>query len=826
MKPLNHILRLTLILLIWHLSVFMLNAQVTKIMGLVIDAETNEPIPFAHVYFEGKKIGVSTDFNGEFSIETKEKVDSIFISCIGYLTQAQKVSTHVFQSITFELQIDKITLQEVIIVPGENPAEVLLRKVIENKEINNKKEFEAYQYEIYAKIQFDANNIRDRLKERRFMKHFQFVFDYVDTSTINGKAYLPLLISESVSDYYYRSKPTARIEFVKSSHISGFENESITQFMSDLYQDVNIYDNHILLFEKNFVSPIANFGLGYYKYYLVDSTFLGDKWCYQIMFKPKRKQELTFTGNFWVHDTSYAIKQAEMQAVEDVNLNFVDALAFRQEYDLFEGKYWMLTKDYLVVDFNVIENSEKALGFFGHRTTSYRNFVFDQPKEKNFYNSPTEVIVQEGADDKSKEYWDEARHEKLSEKEQGIYTMVDSVKNVPVFNTYVDVVYMLVNGYLKWGKFELGPYNKTLSFNSIEGVRMRVGGRTSNRFSTRLMLEGYLAYGTKDDRFKYGLGFLYLLSKNPRRGFGASFFYDVEQLGKSPEAFADDNFFSALFRRYPADKLSIVQQFKAYYEHEWFTGFSNTFNFFRREIYPVGGSKFLVNEGGNYVPEDLIITSELRIDMRFAYREKFVMGEFERISLGTRYPVLNVQLGLGIPGIMGSEYEYQKLQVGLKQWFTIGAWGWSKYIFEAGKTWGTLPYPLLKLMPGNETFIFDAYAFNLMYYYEYISDEYLSLSYTHHFDGLILNRIPLMRKLKWRTVIHGKGTMAWLSEANKHYSIFPPITHQLKNPYIEAGAGIENIFRLFRVDAIWRLTNKNPRPSDNFAVFVSIWFSF
>jgi len=820
----NH--RLILIVLLWLASISLACGQVTKIMGLVLDADTKEPIPFAHVYFEGKKIGVSTDFNGEFSIETRERVDSIFISCIGYVTEEKKVTPFIFQSLTFELLPDKITLQEVVIRPGENPAEVILRKIIENKELNNKREFDAYEYEKYTKIQFDANNFRERFQERRFMKHFQFVFDYVDTSTVNAKPYLPLLITESVSDYYFKNNPTGRIEKIKASNTSGFDNESITQFMGDLYQDVNIYNNHILLFEKNFVSPIANFGLGYYKYYLVDSAFIDHHWCYHIMFKPKRKQELTFTGNFWVHDTTFAIKQVEMQAVDDVNLNFIDALALKQSYDHLENKYWMLARDYLLVDFNVIEESKKALGFYGHRTTSYRNFVFNQPRDNEFYKSPTTVVVQEGAQDKPQAYWDEARHEELTEKEKGIYTMVDSIKKVPIFTTYIDIVYMIVNGYLKWGKFELGPYNKTISFNDIEGVRLRAGGRTSNKFSTRLMLDGYLAYGTKDDKFKYGLGFLYLFSKNPRRGIGSSFFYDLEQLGKSPEAFAVDNFFSALFRRNPANRLSMVQQFKAYYEHEWFTGFSNTFNYFRREIYPVGGTQFLINEDGQYVPENTIITSEFRIDLRFAYREKIVMGEFERVSLGTVYPVLNVQLGLGIPGFLGGEYEYQRLQVGVKQWFNIGSLGWSKYIVEVGKTWGILPYPLLKLMPGNETFIFEEYAFNLMYYYEFISDEYVSLSYTHHFDGLLLNRIPLFRKLKWRTVIHGKGAIANISEANKNFSQFPSITQDLDNPYIEAGAGIENIFKLIRIDAIWRLTNKQPDPSDNFAVFVSIWFSF
>ncbi|MBE9491822.1 MAG: carboxypeptidase-like regulatory domain-containing protein [Bacteroidetes bacterium] len=820
------IFRLVFIVLLWQIISTPVDAQITKIMGRVIDAETKEPVLFAHVYFKGKQIGVSTDFNGDFSIETKAVIDSIFISYVGYISQARKITPNIFQSLTIELIPDKILLKEVVILPGENPAEVLLKKIIKNKENNNRKEFDAYQYEVYTKMQFDANNFNEKLKDRRIMQQFQFVFDYVDTSTINGKPYLPLLISEVISDVYYCKKPKGEIEIIKASNISGFDNKSITQLIGDLYQNVNIYDNYFTIFEKNFVSPIANFGLVFYKYYLVDSAFIGNKWCYHIMFKPRRKQELTFTGNFWVHDTSFAIKKVDMLAVDDANVNFVNDMAIRQEYDLIEGKYWMLTKDYILVDFNIVEDSKRTLGFFGHRTTSYKNFIIDQPKEKKFYNSPVDVILEKEAMDKSEEFWMEARHEKLTEKEQGIYNMVDSVKKVPVFNTYVDIIYMIVNGYLLWGNFELGPYMEVLSFNTIEGTRMRFGGRTSNKFSTKLMLEGHVAYGTKDQTFKCGLGFIYMLSKNPRRNFGGSYLYDIEQLGKSQDAFSEDNLFSALFRRNPATKLSMVEEFKGYYEHEWFTGFSNRINLIHRTLFPVGGKTLQINENGQNIDENSIVTSEIRLDTRFAYKEKYLIGEFERINLGTKYPVLEIQYGYGIPGFLGSEYQYNRLQVGLKQWFNVFSLGWSKYIFETGKIWGVLPYPLLKLMPGNETYIFEQYAFNLMDYYEFISDAYISFYYTHHFDGFILNRIPLMRKLRWRTVVHARGVMGKLSEENKNYSEFPQITSNFEKPYYEAGVGIENIFKLFRIDAIWRLTHHNTKQSDNFAVFISIWFSF
>ncbi len=800
--------------------------QKTKILGIVLNAETKEPIPFANVFFPDKTIGATSSFDGSFSLETTDAGDSLFASFIGYRTKAIKISKGIFQEITFELKPENVLLDEVIIFPGENPAEVLLRKIIANKEKNDKKEFDAYQYEVYTKIQFDANNINDKLKERRLLRAFKFIFDYVDTSVVNGKAFLPVFLTETLSDFYYRSDPPGKVEVIKASKVSGLENESVTQFLGDLYQKVNIYDNYISIFDKNFVSPIANFGLGFYKYYLIDSAFIDNQWCYHLMFKPRRKQELTFLGEMWIHDTTYALKSVEMTIAEDANLNFVNTLGVKQDYKLVEDQYWMLKRDYLVVDFNVVENSKRTVGFFGHRTTMYKDFILNQPKEKSFYNVPADVIIDDSARDKTDNYWSVARHEGLTEREEGIYEMIDSVKSVPLFRSYFDFFYMLINGNLKWGNIEIGPYYKLVSYNDVEGLRLRFGGETSNKFSTRLLLTGHVAYGFKDEKFKYNLGFLYLVSKNPRRGFGAEYTYDMEQLGSSINAFSEDNLFSSFFRRNPATKLSMVQEFDAHYEHEWFPGFSNRLNLIHRTVFPVGDNRFLINNGDGQVIENSLTTSEIQFNTRFAYKEKFIMGEFERISLGTNYPVFDVTYGLGIPDLLNGEYHFHRLQFGIRHWFNVFSFGWSKYILETGKIWGTLPYPLLKIMPGNETFLFDEYAYNLMDYYEYLSDAYLSLYYTHHFDGLFLDRLPLMRKLKWRTVAHARGVIGTLTSANKNYSEFPAIMGDLQRPYYEAGVGIENIFRIFRVDAIWRLTHRQESNVDNFALFLSFWFSF
>jgi hypothetical protein len=806
---------------------FYLNGQTTKVMGTVTDVDTKEPIPFANVYFYGTTIGVTSDFDGNFSIETKFASDSLMASYIGYQTQSKRIYKDRFQEIKFELKSINIDLPEVVILAGENPAEILLRKIIENKDKNSRKEFEAYQYEAYNKIQIDANNLSEEFQNRKILKPFSFIFDYMDTSIVNGKTYLPIFISESLSDFYFRKNPKSEKEVIKAAKVSGIENESMLQFLGDMFQRYNVYDNYIDIFQKNFISPVANFGLNTYRYYLVDSTFIGNKWCFKIMFKPRRKQELTFTGYLWVNDTTFAIKSFDIRVAEDANINFVDDLVLKQDFDLIDGKYWMVTKDQGIGDFNIVDNTKKTLGFFGTKTTTYRNFIFDTPKDNKFYSQPTNVIVEDNAYKNDDKFWDQNRHEPLSKDELTIYHMVDTLKNLPAFKTWVDIFETVFTGYYRMEKFEVGPYASLLSFNQIEGARFRIGGRTTAKFNENYRLEGHLAYGTRDNEFKYGLGFLYLLDKNPRRAIGANYKHDIEQLGSSPNAFREDFFFAALFRRNPANKLSMTNEYTFYYEHEWFNGFSNQINLIHKEVIPVGDAKIeLYDDNGDVVQEDNVTISEIRLDTRLAINEKFIIGDFERTSIGTRYPIIEIQYGYGIPGLLGGEYEYHRLKISIRQWFNVFNLGWSRYIIEVGKTWGKLPFPFLELHPGNETFFFDEYAFNLMNYGEFVSDEFLSIYYTHHFDGLFLNHIPLFRKLKWREVGYVRGVIGTLSEKNKSFNKLPANTYTLEIPYYEAGVGIENIFKIIRIDGIWRFSQLDHYNINNFGLFVSFYFTF
>lgn len=782
-----------------------LHAQTTKISGKVYDATTKEPLPFVNISFQDSKIGTSTDIDGNYSIETYYATDSIQASFVGYHKMTLKVRKDHSQRIDFPLQSSDTELEEVVIVyqKEENPAHPIIRSTIKNKKINNREKLEAYEYEVYNKVEFDLNNIDEKFKNRKVFKPFKFVWDGIDTT--DDKDYLPVFLTESLSDFYYRKSPKTQREVIKATKVSGTDNESVQQFLGDMYTNFNVYDNNLHIFGKNFVSPVANFGFAYYRYYLMDSAFIGSDWCYKIRFQPKRKQEPCFIGDMWINDTTYAIRKIEADIAKDANINWVNELHVLQEFNEVEHEVWMLTKEQTIADLNV---TDKSMGFYGRRTATYKDFVINKPRENEFYSGPTNIIVADDANEKTEEFWNEARHDTLSANEQFVYHMSDTMTQIPQFRTYVDVLTIIFTGYKIWGPLEIGPYASMYSNNPVEGHRFRLGGRTSNAFSTRLMIEGYGAYGLRDQDFKYGGGFKYFLGKKPRHHVGVYYKDDVEQLGASENAYSNDNVLAAFLRRNRRApwNLTRVEEFKGYYDREWFEGLSNQLMFRRRRIHPLGGFEFdHINTDGDLEYINHITNSELIFYTRWAHGEKFLAGEFERISLGTKAPVLAFQLSLGLKDFWGGEYDYKKARVSVEDNFYVGVFGYTKYQAEVGKIWGTLPYPLLEMHSGNQTYYYYEHAFNTMNFFEFMSDEWVSGRVEHHFGGFFLNRIPLFRKLKWREVVAFKGVYGRLNPKHlEELTLGRNMYNLYDGPFLEGAVGVENILKVLRVDLLYR----------------------
>ncbi|MCX6257823.1 MAG: DUF5686 family protein [Bacteroidia bacterium] len=796
----------------------MVYSQSTKIRGKITDSETKEAVPFVSVYFKGSTIGTITDFDGNYFIETKKNFDSLTISCIGYKQQSVAVKKNSFQNHDIELKPSNFNLSEITVKPGVNPALRIIDKILENKEKNNQKNLSTYQYEVYNKIEVDVNNIDDKFKQNRAFKKIAFVFNYVDTNVVTGKSYLPIFITETLSDFYYRGEPKGTREVIKASKMSGVKNESISQFTGQMYQDVNIYDNLIPIFDQPFVSPISSFGKLYYKYYLVDSTFIDNKWCYQISFKPRRKQEFTFKGDFWVNDTTFAIKKSKIRLADDVNINYVHDFVAENEYESVNGT-WFQTLSTLFIDLNL---TNKTKGLFGRKTTSYKNIIVDQPIPKNIFAEKTDIIVKLDALDKSDEYWQKSRHLELTNKEKGIYEMVDSVKNVPIFKTFANVVTAFVTGYYTIHKFEIGPYYTLFSYNKTEGNRYRFGGRTSDNFSKSLMFEGHIAYGSADEKIKYGLGATYIFNRSPRSAVSLLYLDDIEQLGKSQNAFLDDNILSSVLERRPFDKMTSVRRAQGSYEKEWMQGFSNKITLTHDQLFPT----ILIPLNTPTGNLSSLNTSEIKLNTHFAWHERIVNGEFEQTSLGSDFPIIDFSIVYGLKGVFNSKYQYSRLNLNITHYFNTGTVGYINYAINAGQIFGDVPYPLLKLHEGNETFAFDPLAFNMMNYYEFASDKWASLFVEYHFMGFFLNKIPLLRKLKLREVAYGRGLIGSLSDDHSKIVDFPTNLHGLTKPYYEAGVGIENILKIIRVDAVWRLSYLDNPEIQKFGLRVSLQLQF
>jgi hypothetical protein len=800
--------------------------QSYTISGKVFDSESKEPLPFVPVLIKGTTVGATTDFDGNYSITTSQLGDSIIASYVSYKKLSRPLKRGETQTVNMPMVLEGVNLLEVVVKAGENPAHRIIRNVIANKEFNNRRRLGAYQYETYNKVEFDLNRIPKEMRERKIFKPIQFVFDNVDSSNSGEKPSLPIFITEAISDMYYRSNPTLKKEVIKASKVTGIENTSVTSVMGDMYQNINIYDNNILVFNKDFVSPISDNAFFYYKFYLEDSLFIGSTRCYQIRFKSKRPQELCFSGNMWIADTTWAVKRLEMSIPKDANINFINAANIVQEFTRVDST-WMLSKDRLIIDFAMNKNQ---VGIYGRKTTSYKDFVINQPRDTKFYDLGDKIVVEDSALKHSDAFWDARRHDSLSVREKKIYHMIDTIKTLPVYKTWVDIFTIFVSGYKVVNNFEIGPYFNLVSYNRIEGTRLRFGGRTSSKFSRWYELQGYVAYGFKDEKFKYSLGFKSFISKKPHRQLiGMTYKSDYEILGQSQNGFSQDNIFASLFRTSPLTNLTRVDQTYAWFEREWLDGLTSRITLAGRTITPLIANTYLYYKNdGSIGTKENIKNTEARLNIRFAYKEKFISGDFSRISLGTKWPVFQINYAKSLQNAFRGEYDYHKLVLNISDRIRlISLLGYTDYTAEVGKIYGAVPYPLMELHGGNETYVYDYMSFNMMKYYEFASDQYASVGVFHHFEGLVFNKIPYLKKLRWREVVTCKALWGSVNEKNRRTLIFPNTLNALDNePYVEFSAGIENIFKVFRIDALWRSTYLRPKAIDNFGVKFGFQLAF
>ena len=787
-------------------------AQKTIISGKVVDEASKEGIANVKIQFFNSKIGVLSDSLGNFHLETYYATDSLQFSFPGYATVRYKIKLDQTQVLNVKLAVKIANFEEITIrPPDELPSTRLHKKVIAHKKVNNREKLDAYEYELYNKIQLDGNNLGDKFNQIGLVKKLDFVLNYMDTSA-EGQTFLPLVLSESVSDFYFTNNPKNKKEVVKATRVTGIENFTISQFLGDMYLEINVYDNIIDLFGKSFISPIANYSRSYYKYFLEDSTYIGTNWCYKLRFIPKRKGDLVFEGEMWIHDTTYAVKQIKANITGLANLNYIQDFYFEQDFKQIEQEVWMLTNEKLIADLR-LKQGTKLIGLYARRSSSRKNFVVNTKRPTEFYKSDNTVEIMDGATNKTKEEWSELRHSALNLNEKGIDLMIDSLNKAPLFVKLKKLTYFAATGYFPLGKVELGSVFSLLSSNPVEKYRVSLGLRTSNDFSRRIELGGTLGYGFLDQRWKYGALIRYNVSPKKRALLSGYYNFNIEQIGQSPTAVALGSTFATVFSTAPFDKLTFVKKVGLNFEKDVkkdiviFTGME------WKQFNPLGVTSYLCYNPSSQIIDTVnqIRTAEITARFRWTKDEEFISGAFDRTSVTSSFPILSIQAIFGIKGIFGSQYNYQKLEFQLEHNTQVGIFGRMKYGASVGYVFGITAYPFLKVHEGNQSLWLQTSTFNKLNFVEFVSDQYVSSFIENHWEGLFFDRIPLVNKLKMRLVTTGRIMYGGVSERHNQVMLMPSFVKKFGNiPYSELSIGIENIFKVGRVDLVWRMTHNTP----------------
>lgn len=801
-----------LILFLLFFSPFLARTQ-TVVKGKVTDAHSGDPIPFANVIFKGTTSGTTTDFDGNFSVSTSARADSLVVSYMGYATRTKKVETGVSQVINFQLQEEVTSLDEIVFEAGENPAYEILRKVVRQKNENDKRKLSAFEYDTYTKIEVDVDNMSEKFRSRKMIRKITQVLDSVEIiAGEDGKPILPIFISESVSKFYYRTNPQLRFEKILKSKINGIgiqDGTLVTQFVGSSFQEYNFYQNWLNILTKEFVSPIADGWRLYYNYDLTDSLFVGQDYCYRLDFFPRSPQDLAFTGTIWVTKDHWALKQIDATVGKTANLNFIEKIRIQQELEPTTDGAWVPVKNRVLID--ISELTGTSAGMLAKFYTSNKNVVVNQPRAPSFYER--EIQMEEDARQYEKEeYWDTLRHEPLSETEKNVYRMIDTLQNIPVVKTYTDIAKIAVNGYYTAGKINLGPYISLLSVNNIEGLRVQPGFKTNYDFSKKWVLGGSIGYGFDDEKIKYSAFVQNILSRDRWTTMSLQVRSDLGRVGVDEESLADNYLFLAAQRFGVFRRGYYFDESRFNFQREWFRGLTQRVAFRYSTFRPVFDFGYL-SQSGEGDTLSSYKNAEVIVEARFARDEIFIINDNERLSLGTsKWPEVTLRYTHGFRGLAGSDFDYDKLRLSVHKRIRFGPMGVGYVTLTGEYVFSELPYPLLSLHLGNQTPFFAHVTYNLMDYGEFVSDRYASLHYSHHFEGLLLNRIPLMRKLKWRLVGTSNVILGGMSSMNRALIAAPAdgesgigfLSRGL--PYIELGYGVENIFKFFRVDFIHRLS--------------------
>lgn len=839
-----------------------ISVSAQNIQGVVTDSLTNDPIPYLSVFYEGKGVGSITDNDGHYKVETRKGWNKLTFSAVGYVTKVVNIIPGVTKNLNVRMRPDDIMLDEVVVKPKRekysrknNPAVELMKKVIAHKNNNKLSENDYYQYNKYQKITMSLNDVTPEMLEKGMYKKMPFLKDQIELCEETNKFILPISVDETASQKIYRKHPKSEKTIIKGMSSTGVNElfatgDMLSTVLKDVFTDVNIYDNDIRLLQYPFISPISSSdAISFYKFYIMDTTFVDKDKCFHLTFVPNNSQDFGFTGHLYVlADSSYTVKKCTMNLPKKSGVNFVDNMDIIQEFEQLPNGEWVLKTDDMIVEMTLMKIMQ---GFQIRRTTRYSDYAFDELPQQLFKRKGAE-IKEADAMMRGDDFWNQYRPVPLTQTESSMDMLVKRLEQMPGFKYVIFVLKAFIENFVETGtkdnpsKVDIGPVNTMISNNYIDGLRLRMSAQTTANLNPHLFLKGYYAYGFKDHRSKYMGEVEYSFNKKeylprefPKNSITFSYQYDVMSPTDKFLKTDKDNVFVS-FKTSTVDQMSYVRNIALKYENETQFGLKTTVEVKHSTDEPTGGLAYITNDDQKtLVPE--IQTMEASLAFRYAPGETFVNTKQRRIPVSFDAPVFTLSHTTGFKGVLGGEYNFNLTEVGLYKRFWFSSWGKIDMFVKGGAQWNKVPFPLLIMPAANLSYILQRETFNLINNMEFLNDRYASLDVSWDLNGKIFNRIPLLKKLKWREAIGFKMLYGHLTDKNnpmKHPGdselfLFPtrdgrPTSFVMdpKNPYMECSVGIHNIFKILHIDYVRRLNYLDHPDANKWGVRFMVMMTF
>ena len=843
-------------------GIFLSHAQsFTSASGIVKDSITGEPLPFVSVYFDGSTIGAMTDDNGTFTLQNNQGYTKLAAASLGYDTKFIDLKPgKKNDNLEVLLKPTAFEISEVVVKPKrekytrkDNPAVELIKKVIAHKNDNRIEAKPEYQTEVYEKLSLSLDNFNPNLDKNKFLKKFKFIKNYLDTSEFNGKPILTVSVRENLSDFYYRKSPKAEKTIVRAKRMQGIDKTlddggGITSNLEEIFKSINIFDNNIPILLNRFVSPLSStLATTYYHYYIMDTLDVGGDKCVDLAFVPANSESYGFTGRLYITlDGNYAVKKVLLNTPANINLNWVDKLRIEQEFKQMPDSTWVLDQENTFVNFYVVKGTQQL---YAHQLRNYDNYKFNVQNADSVFGLLGALHVLPEATAQPDTFWTHNRPIPLKEKEDALKDLLGQLRKVPAFNAIIKTAEILITGYIptandkKVTKFDFGPMNTTFSANHLEGFRMRVGGMTTANLNPYWFASGYLAYGTNDRKIKYNLKLTHSFTKkeyhegeNPVNNLSFIQEYDVYTPGQDFLFTSKDNIFVAWKVGEPVTKMQYIRKSVLQYEKEWLNGLTWKSWIMNQNNEAAGTLQYIKrDESGNLYHIKDFTTSEIGTQLRFAPGERAYNGRSGKESvfnLSKDAPVFKLSHQLGIKGVLGGDYNYNHTEISAEKRIWLSSFGHIDAQVKAGKVWDKVPFPLLILPNTNQSVTIQPEAFHMMNALEFVTDQYVSFNATYYLKGWILNRIPGIKWLRLREVLSFNMIYGGLTDKNNPtltpgLFLLPDGTQPLgSTPYMECSVGLENIFKILRIDYYRRLTYLDHPDIKKGGIRIALRFTF